>query len=77
MKATKSPWLDLNEAARVAKCSPWTLRRLANHTEGGKHMPLIAHKRDPRGIGKQSSDGRAGAIYIHRKTAEDLRNSIS
>jgi hypothetical protein len=77
MKATKSPWLDLTEAARVSGKSPWTLRRLCNNSEGGVHMPKIPHRRDPRGIGKKTSDGRAGAIYIHSRTAKALRKLTS
>jgi hypothetical protein len=74
MKATKSPWLDLTAAAQISKKSPWTLRRLANNTEGGKHMPLIPHKREGT-HGQRSDDGRFGKILIHERTARALRKS--
>ena len=49
MKTTKPvKWLDLTEAARVSKLSPWTLRRWCNHIENGIDAPLIPHRRRGR-----------------------------
>ncbi|HEX4144701.1 MAG TPA: hypothetical protein VHY91_14435 [Pirellulales bacterium] len=72
MKATK--WLDLTKAAQVSKLSPHTLRRLANNTIGGKHAPLISHKREGAD-GRPSADGRVGKIMIDQRTARDLRDN--
>jgi len=68
----KTKWYDLTKAAQVSRLSPHTLRRLANHTEGGKHMPKISHIREGTD-GRPSSDGRVGKIKIDERTCKALR----
>lgn len=65
-------WLGLTEAAHLSGVSPHTLRKLANHSEGGKHMPKIPHVR-VGAVGRQADDGRRGEILIDSQTCRALR----
>ena len=67
-------YYGLTEASFRTGISPHALRRLANFSVGGKHMPKIPHVRVGQD-GRPSADGRRGRIMISELTCRQLKKN--
>jgi hypothetical protein len=76
MNEMNDKWLPLAEAAKVAKVSVSTLRRLVNCQTGGVHAPRIPHAR-VGSAGRRAVDGRGGLILIQERVARALAKNFA